>query len=158
MNVGRDPTCDLMLNEVLFTSSTDEDLHLVKVSRVQFQLQMTGANAVLDVGWQVDEYGRMQTDFKLVPMAQFKDSLDQRKWETRSGTRSSGPACSEWGRLSFYVTPWTQFLLCAGYQDKPNGLGYGLYWRGCKEWQRGQIILQPVRNYEMKVKVPLGHY
>ena len=46
MNVGWDPTCDLMLNEVLFTSSTDEDLHLVKVSRVQFQLKMTGANVV----------------------------------------------------------------------------------------------------------------
>ena len=48
MKVGRDPTFDLMLNEVLFTSSTDEDLHLVKVSRVQFQLKMTGANVVLD--------------------------------------------------------------------------------------------------------------
>ena len=42
MKVGRDPTCcDLVLKEIVFTGSTDEDLQLGKVSQVQFQLQRT---------------------------------------------------------------------------------------------------------------------
>ena len=47
MKVGRDPSCDLMLNEVIFTGSTDEDLQLAKISRPQFELQRTGTNLVL---------------------------------------------------------------------------------------------------------------
>ena len=37
-----------MLNEVTFTSSTEEDLKLAKISWVQFQLQKTGINVVLE--------------------------------------------------------------------------------------------------------------
>ena len=48
VKVGRDPSCDLVLNEVIFTSSTDEDLQLTKVSRVQFQLKRSGTNVVLE--------------------------------------------------------------------------------------------------------------
>merc|ERR1719233_554645 len=48
MKVGRDSSCDLVLNEIVFTGSTDEDLQLVKVSRVQFQLQRTGSNVVME--------------------------------------------------------------------------------------------------------------
>ena len=48
MKVGRDPTCDLMLSLIIFTGSADEDLQLAKVSRVQFQLQRTGNNVVLE--------------------------------------------------------------------------------------------------------------
>ena len=47
MKVGRDPSCDLMLNEVIFMGSTDEDLQLAKISRAQFELQRTGTNLVL---------------------------------------------------------------------------------------------------------------
>ena len=47
MKVGRDPSCDLMLNEVIFMGSTDEDQQLAKISRAQFELQRTGTNLVL---------------------------------------------------------------------------------------------------------------
>ena len=36
------PSCDLMIHKVIFTSSTEEDLQLAKVSRVQFQFLKTG--------------------------------------------------------------------------------------------------------------------
>ena len=49
MKVGRGPSCcDLVLNEIVFTGSTDEDLQLGKVSRVQFQLQRSGNNVVIE--------------------------------------------------------------------------------------------------------------
>ena len=49
MKVGRGPSCcDLVLNEIVFMGSTDEDLQLGKVSRVQFQLQRSGNNVVIE--------------------------------------------------------------------------------------------------------------
>ena len=48
MKVGRDHSCDLWMTEAVFTGSTDEDLQLGKVSRVQFQLLREGATTVLD--------------------------------------------------------------------------------------------------------------
>ena len=48
IKVGRDNSCDLMMTETVFTGSTDEDLQLGKVSRVQFQLHKEGANVVLE--------------------------------------------------------------------------------------------------------------
>jgi len=47
MKVGRDPSCNLTLEETLFTGSTDEDLQLGKVSRVQFELKRVGSSVAL---------------------------------------------------------------------------------------------------------------
>ena len=48
MKVGKDPLCDLMLNEVIFIGSTDKDLQPAMILWVQLHLQRTGTNVVLE--------------------------------------------------------------------------------------------------------------
>ena len=45
--VSRDPSCTLMEDENLFKDSTEEDLQIEKVSRVQFYLSRVGAGVAL---------------------------------------------------------------------------------------------------------------
>jgi len=47
VKVGRDPSCTLMVNERIFAGSTDEDLQIAKISRVQFQLTRVGTGVAL---------------------------------------------------------------------------------------------------------------
>lgn len=45
--VGRDLSCNKIIDETMFIGSTEEDLQIVKVSRVQFQLNKEGNNVAL---------------------------------------------------------------------------------------------------------------
>ena len=45
VRVGRDPSCYLVVDEMMFLGSTDEDLQSAKISRVQFQLSRVGAKS-----------------------------------------------------------------------------------------------------------------
>ena len=47
VKVGRDPSCTLVVDENLFRGSIDEDLQIVKVSRVQFHLSKVGVGVAL---------------------------------------------------------------------------------------------------------------
>ena len=52
---GQGPSGDLMIHKVIFTGSTEEDLQLAKVSRVQFLKTGTkcGVEGQVDAGFQV---------------------------------------------------------------------------------------------------------